>query len=285
LLRKALSEPLLHFLLLGLLLFLVYQMTTPGSNSGSERTIRIAEADIINLAQQFESVWLRLPNGDELNALIDNYIREEILYREAVALGLDQDDSVIKRRVLQKLEALTDDAGFIAPPGDEELNAFLLENTDRFAYPPLLDMQQVLFDPRRRGSSMNADIDAGLAALRAGADPATVGDSTMLPLAVRQVPLDRLAREFGDDFVSAVVALPPGSWEGPVQSGFGLHIVRVDSKTANQPAVLEDVRAQVERDWENARLIEAREEYYQQLRQSYVIQVESSLMEAMSTEP
>ena len=143
--------------------------------------------------------------------------------------------------------------------------------------PPVFSFEQVLFDPVGRGATLQADITAALAKLNAGADPATLGDSTMLPVRAVAMPLDRVAREYGDEFATALQTLPIRAWQAPVRSGFGIHIVRIDSKTDGRVATLEDVRAAVERDWENERRISARDAYYQDLLDDYEIQIDPDL--------
>jgi hypothetical protein len=206
---------------------------------------------------------------------VDTHIRNEILYREGVAMGLDRNDEVIKRRVLQKLEVFSEETSALGPPTHAELNAYLQKNAASYATPPIVDFQQVMFDPARRGAGLEADVDAAMTKLRGGADPVTLGDSTLLPNRSIAVSLDRLAREFGSDFADAVITLPVGSWQGPIRSGFGIHIVRIDNRIDEQAAVLADVRAAVERDWENERRTNTGEAFYQNLLQDYDVRIET----------
>jgi hypothetical protein len=275
LLRKLITEPLVHFLLLGLGLFLLYQLVAP--TSGVDRKVMVSDATVAMLAKRYQSVWMRPPTMEELQALVDNHVREEILYREGLALGLDRNDPVIQRRVVQKLDVLTEESSALSAPTDAELDAYLQANAERYAFPPMLSFEQVLFDPIKHGEALQADFDAALEKLTAGADPATLGDSTLLPARAVSMPLNQVARDYGDDFAAALETLSVGSWQGPVRSGFGVHIVRIESKSAGQAASLAEVRAAVERDWENARRIEGREAYYQGLLQDYVVQVDADM--------
>jgi len=275
LLRKLITEPLVHFLLLGLGLFVLYQLVAPAA--GVDRKIVVTDATVAMLAQRYQSVWMRPPTSEELQALVDNHIREEILYREGLALGLDRNDPVIQRRVLQKLDVLTEESSSLSAPTDAELDAYLQANAERYALPPMLSFEQVLFDPIRHGAKLEADFNAALTQLNAGADPATLGDSTLLPARAVFMPLDQVARDYGDDFAAALENLPVGSWQGPVRSGFGVHIVRIESKSAGEAPTLAAVRAAVERDWENARRIEGREAYYQGLLKNYEVQIDADL--------
>jgi hypothetical protein len=280
-LRKFLSEPLVHFALIGVALFVLYQGVSP--DSGTERKIVVTAQTVALLTERFSAVWMRQPTATELTNLIDTHIKEEILYREGVAMGLDRNDKVIQRRVLQKLEVLGEETSAMNPPTDAELREFLRINAARYAIPPTLDLQQIMFNPTRHGENLQAQLDTAMQKLRSGVDPATLGDRTLLPARTLAVSSIRLARDFGRDFVDAVLDLPVGSWQGPVQSGYGVHLVRVDNKTAEQPAKLADIRAAVERDWDNERRNKTGEAFYQNLLKDYDIQVEIDLPDAATS--
>ena len=273
--RKILSEPLLHFLLLGLALFILYQSVSP--KAGTDRTIVLTDATVSMLSQRYAAVWLRPPTAAELRGLVDSFIREEVLYRQGAAMGLDRDDPVIQRRVVQKLDVLSEETSSLTPPTEAELAVYLQKHAEAYERPPVFDYRQVMFDPVRHGASLQSDINAALAALNAGADPAGSGDSSLLPAVGTAVPLDRLVREYGDEFAASVAALPVGSWQGPVRSGFGVHLVRVDKRIEAQAVGLAEVRAAVERDWENERRKTTREAYYQDLLKTYEIRIEAAL--------
>ncbi|HLF30866.1 MAG TPA: peptidylprolyl isomerase [Xanthomonadales bacterium] len=276
--RRILSEPLLHFLLLGMALFVLYQAVSPGG--GSERAIVVNDATIAMLSQRYAAIWLRTPTPEELQVLVDNYIREEILYREGVAMGLDRNDPVIQRRVVQKLDVLSEESSSLTPPGEAELASYLRKNAGRYVRPAVFDYHQVMFDPSRHGASLEADFNAALAELNAGADPAAMGDASLLPAKAEAVPLDRVELEFGQEFAAAIQALPVGSWQGPVRSGFGVHIVRIDRKIEAQATSLTEVRAAVERDWEYERRETAREAFYQDALRNYDIRIEAGIPRA-----
>ncbi|MGH8035975.1 MAG: peptidyl-prolyl cis-trans isomerase, partial [Lysobacterales bacterium] len=229
---------------------------------------------------RYAAAWLRPPTPAELQGLVDNYIREEILYREGVAMGLDRDDPVIQRRVVQKLDVLSEETSSLTPPTDTDLADYLQKHAKEYERPPVFDYQQVMFDPVRHGARLEAEFKAALAALNAGADPAELGDSSLLPAEGTAVPLDWLAREYGNDFAEAIQALPVGLWQGPVRSGFGVHIVRIGKRIEAQAASLAAVRAEVERDWENDRRKSTREAYYQGLLKTYEILIEAGLPQA-----
>lgn len=277
-LRKLLAEPLLHFLLLGLGLFMLYRAVNPGS--AADRTIIVDDATVAMLAQRYASVWMRPPTPAELQGLVDTFIRDEVLYREGLALGLDRNDPVIQRRVLQKLEVLNEETDTSAPPTDAELQEYLRANAARHAVPPAFSFVQVLFDPARRGAGLETAVQDARVALDAGADPAGLGDRSLLPVYSDTVPLDRIARDYGPAFAQALAKLPAGSWQGPVRSDYGLHLVRISSSIAARAPTLAEVREAVERDWENDRRIKAREARYQELLQDYSIQLDADLAAA-----
>ena len=275
--RTAIREPLLHFVLIGLVLFLSFNVVSRGGH-GADRRIVIDEATVAAIVQRYQRVWLRPPTPSELSGLVDSEVREEILYREGMKMGLDRDDPIVRRRVLQKLDVLTEESAAQSAPSDADLEGYLETHAARYAQPPVVGFEQVMFDPVRHAGGVEADLAAALARLRAGADPGTVGDRSLLPASTAAMPTDLIARDYGEDFANAVLALPAGGWQGPVRSGYGLHLVRVLRNTPGRPATLAEVRAAVERDWENDRRIQANDAYYRRLRASYdvVIDVDAS---------
>ncbi|MEY2855610.1 MAG: hypothetical protein RL030_2742 [Pseudomonadota bacterium] len=269
--RALLREPLLHFLLIGLLLFLAYARLNPGGSALNE--ILVDEARIQDLARQFEATWGRPPRAPELRGLIDGYVEDEVLYREGVALGLDEDDLVIRRRVRQKLEVISEELSGDKAPTEADLDAWLNAHPDSFRQPSLISFEQVYFGTQGPDTQAARRIDATRTALNAGADPARQGQSTLLPRSGTRQGLDLVARSFGQEFASQLETLPTGSWQGPIASAFGLHLVRV---SAREPANLPDlaqVRQAVERDWEANRRRLAFEENYRRLRAQYDVQV------------
>jgi hypothetical protein len=272
-LRSFYKEPLFHFALIGVALFLLYRGVA--QDPGSERVIVVAEPAIAALAQRYNAVWMRPPTATELDALIAAHIKEEILYRQGVVLGLDRNDKVIQRRVLQKLEVLAEEANVIDPPSDEELTEYLGNHAERYAKPTALDFRQIVFDPTRYEADFDGVFDNALTKLRAGADPALFGSSTLLPATASDVSIERIAREFGNRFAEAVAELPVGIWQGPVESGFGVHIVLVEERVEGQDAMLSEVRTALERDWEGDRRSQAAETYYQSLLETYDVRIET----------
>jgi hypothetical protein len=274
--RKLFREPLLHFLVLGLALFLLFNVVS-GAKGGADRRIVVNDATVANIVQLYQGAWKRPLTSTELQGLIDSHVREEILFREGVAMGLDRDDPVIRRRVQQKLVVITEESAARPAPADAELEGYMNKHAERYGRPAIIGFDQVMFDPMRHGAGLDADLAAALARLRAGAKPDIIGDSTLLPATTATIPADLLARDYGDDFATSVIALPVGTWSGPVASGYGVHLVRVTSRTPGHPATLAEVRTAVERDWENDRRLLANEDYYNRARQKYDVLIDASL--------
>ena len=267
-------EPLVHFLLLGLLLFVLYAVL---GGSGSERSIRVDDKIVAGLTAKFETTWHRPPTQDELDALVDSYVRDEIFYREGIALGLDRDDPTIKRRVGQKFEVLAEESEAASPPTDEELEAWLNAHPDRYAEPALVTFEQVMIDPALRGTMADAALERARKALAGGTDPASIGASQMLPSRFDLFPLDLVERDLGPGFARALPKLSPGKWEGPVRSGYGIHLVKVDKLIPGRIPPLDQVRKAVARDFEADRRDKAADAAFRRLRQEYRIQRTAAL--------
>ena len=271
--RKLLREPLIHFLVLGAVLFLVFGLTAE-SDQPQERRIVVTSGQVEQLAGQFSRTLLRPPTPTELEGLVKEYVRGEIYYREAQAMGLGQDDPYVRNRLALKLEVLLDDLSAEAEPGDEELTRFLAAHTERFADPARLSFRQVYLNPGRYPDPA-AEAQRLLGLLRDGADPGALGDVSMLIPGLDAASPDEIARQFGGDFAEALEGLEPGGWVGPVRSPFGIHLVRVTQhQPARQPALAE-VRDAVLAEWRDQRRRAAKEQAYQRLRERYEVVMET----------
>ena len=273
--RAALREPLVHFLALGALLFLVFQWWG-GGGPGSSRIV-ITPGQIDALVVGFTRTWQRPPTERELKGLIDDYVREEIAVREAMAAGLDRDDTVIRRRLRQKLEFIAEDTIDATPATDAELEAWLDAHPDRFRTEPEVSLRQVYVSVDRRGESARADAEALLARLRAaGPDAAidTLGDRLMLPQELERVSRSDVERLFGERFADAVLEVEPGRWAGPIESGYGLHLVLVRDRVDGRLPSLDEVRPIVEREFMNDRRTRELDAMYDRLLERYRVTVE-----------
>jgi hypothetical protein len=228
-LKSILAEPLLHFLAIGAALFLYFHFSGGGSGPGSTRIV-VSPGQIAHLEAGFARTWSRPPSEMELKGLIDEWVREEIAVREAMAAGLDRDDTVMRRRLRQKLEFLIEDSAEAIPPTDEELKAWLARHADEYRTEPRVAFRQVFVSRERRGANAEADAAAILKRLTAagpGARIDDVGDATMLPTDFELAPMRDVDRAFGSGFTKQVDAMEPGHWNGPIRSGYGLHLVLV----------------------------------------------------------
>lgn len=274
--RKLYREPLLHFLALGFGLFLLFNIVS-GAKGGADRRVVVNDATVANIVRQHERALKRPLMPTELQGLIDSHVREEILFREGVAMGLDRDDLVIRRRVQQKMVVISEESAVRSAPTDAELQAYLSKHAERYRRPAVIGFDQVMLDPRRHGSALKADVAATLARLTAGAKPDTMGDSSLLPTTTPAIPTDLLARDYGDGFATSLATLPVGMWTGPVASGYGVHLVRITSWTPGHLATLDEVRPAVERDYESDRRLSASEDYYRKVQQKYDIVIDASI--------
>ncbi len=274
-LRAALREPLVHFLALGALLFLVFQWWG-GGGPGSSRIV-ITPGQIDSLVVGFTRTWQRPPTERELKGLIDDYVREEIAVREAMAAGLDRDDTIIRRRLRQKLEFIAEDTIDATPVNDAELQAWLDANPDTFRTEPEVSLRQVYVSVDRRGEAARRDATALLARLTAaGPDAAidTLGDRLMLPQELDGAPRSEVARLFGERFAEAVVGAETGRWVGPLESGYGLHLVLVRERVEGRLPALDEVRPVVEREFLNDRRTRELNAMYDRLLERYRVTVE-----------
>lgn len=239
------DEPLLHFVLLGAACFALYAWAGPAVDRAlSSRHIALGVDELLQLEASFEAQWRRPPTEAELAQLVESRVQEEILYREALALGLDDDDTIVRRRMAQKMQFLAEDVGAAREPSADELHAWFARHERDLAVPARLTFRQRYFSPDRRGGRARDDAAAAL-----GGDVESAGDPSMLPQYFADRTVEQLAKDFGPRFAEAVGALAPGAWRGPIESGFGWHLVFVDSVVAGRVPAFEEVEAEVRSAW------------------------------------
>jgi hypothetical protein len=267
---RFLREPLLHFFVFGGLIFMLF-VAVSGPDPEPLDTIVITPERIEQLTTGFQRVWQRPPSEAERRTLIDGFVREEIYYREALALGLDRNDTVVRRRLYQKMEFMTDSGADLLEPRPGELEAFLAGHEQTFRREPRLAFEQIFLGENPAPER----IEAALAALRA--DPATDaapwGERSLLPVQFALYGPDAINGVFGKGFFDQLAQIPPGAWAGPVESAYGVHLARISDSVAGRLPSLEEVRDAVLRDWKTARSLELREAYYARLRQRYVVKI------------
>jgi hypothetical protein len=271
-LPAVLREPLLHFLLLGGLLFVLFGVTRAPEQTDA-RQIRVTGAQIEQLSAQFSRTWMRPPTEEELDGLIERHIRGEVFYREALAMGLDHDDPYVRNRLGQKLEFLLDDLSADTAPSDETLTHYLQEYVERYQAPARVSFQQVYLNPDRH-PQLEADAARLLEQLRGGADPAALGDVSLLGQTFDDLSQPGIARQFGNAFAEALLDLEQGRWLGPIRSGLGAHLVQVSDRQPARLPTFAEVRPQVLRDWQDQQRREQKEQAYARLRDRYAITVE-----------
>lgn len=261
--RHLLREPLLHFLLLGLALFAFFEWRGGGAAAGR---VVVSAGQLQHLAAGVTRTFQREPTEAELKGLVDEYVKEELAVREAVAQGLDRDDPILRKRLRQKLEFLAEDAVEQAPPGEADLQAWLAAHPDALRGEPRLALRQVFLGPSGPGAAAAAErLLARLRAAGPKADTAGLGAPTTLPPELPPGPAREVALTFGEGFARAVEAAPTGEWTGPLTSTYGLHLVLVTERGDGAAAGLEAVRPLVLREVIAERRRQALAAMYQRL--------------------
>ena len=271
--QRLLREPLLHFFALGGVIFALYWAVSDPVPS-PVNTIVIGPERIEQLSQSYQAAWRRPPSADELDAIIEDAIREEVYYREAIALGLDTNDTIVRRRLRQKMEFLSDSGAGLLEPAAGELEAHLFANEARFRRGPRLAFEQIYLgedsDPKR--------VEQSLAVLQDNSevDPATLGVHSLMPGRLDLSSPETIDAVFGTGFFTQLADLSPGKWAGPVMSGFGLHLARVSESLPGRAPSLEEIHEIVLRDWKGTKARELRELHYARLLERYVVEIHSA---------
>jgi hypothetical protein len=269
-LGRLLREPLLHFLLLGGVLFVIFGRGGPEPPAGGAEIV-VTAADIERIAAGFSGTWQRPPSENELQGAIDDYIREEVLYRTGLSLGLDKDDTIVRRRIRQKMDFFLEDT--VGTPDAAELRAFFDVNADKFRVEPRISFRQVFLSSKR--SDPKADAEALLPQLVAsGPNAERGGDSLLLPEVFGLTPLSQIDAQFGEGFASELSKVERGHWVGPLKSAYGFHLVLVTAAQPTQLPPFEEVRDAVQREWFAARRAAVLDEQYQKLQTNYHVRVE-----------
>jgi PPIC-type PPIASE domain len=242
---RVIKEPLFSFMIVGGLIFAISAAVQPETPDTADNRIDVSDVVLDRLNTQFNAAWKRDPTSKEQQGLIDTYIREEVLVREALALSMDQSDAVIRRRLVQKMTFLMESASSGAQPSETELQTYFEANKDRYASDQKQSFEQVFL-----GAQVSkADAARALAALNAGTDPLSVGQPSLMPPALSQSPAQVVDATFGRGFFASLLSLSTGHWDGPVRSGYGYHLVRVTERPLATEPALADVKEQVIEDW------------------------------------
>jgi len=270
--KRWIKEPLFHFLLIGFAVFglnAVFASRREGGR-GSDREIVVTSGRMQSLEETFRRLWGRSPSADELQGLVNDYVREEALMREAIALGLDRDDAVVRRRLAQKMEFLSEDAASVMQPSEADLRAFMAAHPQDFAAEPRLTFSQIGLDPAKR-----ADVNALLLELNRGhAHLEALTSIRMLPVHVDTMERREVTAQFGPEFTAKLESLPLGTWVGPIPSGYGLHLVRLEAREPGHPQPFETVRDAVAREWSAAKRLEMKDAQIKDLLARYKVSIE-----------
>ncbi|MEW6143567.1 MAG: peptidylprolyl isomerase [Thermodesulfobacteriota bacterium] len=274
--KQLLREPLLHFLLIGLLLFGVYGYMHRG-NGGDESSNQIVLTmdDLRLMNSYFVSQWHRQPTPEEFRAMVEDRVREEVLYREALAMGLDKDDTIVKRRMAQKMQFLAEDVATAREPTTAELKAWYEKNTDAFALPSRISFRHLYFSPDLRSQSVHDDAVKALEEIAGEPEDsmlaASLADQFMFQDYYADRTTEQLAKEFGPQFATAVSKLEAGMWQGPVESGYGWHLVFVDSVIPGRIPAFEEIEPDVKTAWLGEQKQKTWEKAYREMRVKYEV--------------
>jgi hypothetical protein len=274
--KRWLREPLLHFLLIGALLFAIYSWMNRG-RMGIEPSKQIAVSldDLRVMEAYFESQWHRPPTAAEFQAMVEDKIREEVLYREGLAMGLDKDDTIVKRRMAQKVQFLAEDVAAAHEPSTAELKAWFDKNTQKFALPGRYSFRHIYFSPDKRGKTAQADAAEALTKVSGQPEDskvaASLGDNFMFQDYYGDRAPSAIAKEFGPQFAVSLEKLKPGSWQGPVESGYGWHLVFVDTVIPGRIPAFEEMEPDVKTAWLGEQKSTAWQKAYADMRAKYTV--------------
>jgi hypothetical protein len=264
-------EPLLHFLIIGAALFLVLGQGHP-SQTGSE--IFVSSEDMAHIAAGFSSTWQRPPSADELKGAVTDYVREEVLYRAGIDLGLDKDDTIVRRRVGQKMEFFIE--GSVGAPTENDLQQYVDQYPEKFRSEPRIAFRQIYISLKREDAKQDAE--ALLPKLVSeGPNAPDLGDAILLPETFELTPVSEIASHFGAEFADAVSAAPLNTWSGPIKSAYGYHLVLVTAQEPGRLPKLADARSAVQREWYAQALKSAVDAKYDELRKRYVVRIDDGI--------
>ena len=273
-LHLLLKEPIIPFLMVGAALFGLQAFWSPGGSQGSAEIV-VSDEQAATMVKAFVRTWQRPPSQEELQRLFDDHVRTEVLVREAMALGLDRNDTIVRRRLRQKMEFVNEGELKLSLASNQELQGHLMAHADRFRSEPLVSFEQVFLDPARRGDRLNRDAAAFKAQLNSkgqGLNASALGDPlAMIESRWSEERRSELVAQFGSTFTDALLEQPRGSWVGPIPSAYGMHLVRVSSVKPGALPPLEQVLDAVQRDWQADQRQDQQEELYRQLLEKYSV--------------
>lgn len=277
--RRIIKEPLLHFLIAGVVIFAAYSVMDRSPASEDKSSIEVGNGQLAQLFETFSRTWQRPPTETELNDLIDGYVKEEVFYREGLEMGLDQNDAIVRRRMQQKLEFLLEPSAEELSPTSDELVAYFKAHSGRYDQPAKLSFNQIFFNSRRPGDDRELAARTALASFVGRKDDASteaLGDATILPPGMDLTDTKEIAAVFGRDFVVGALSGTQGRWSGPFRSTYGVHLVYINRKIVASTPALPDVLQKVRSDWESDRRREIADNRYADMKSKYDIKVSGS---------
>lgn len=271
-----LKEPLLHFLVAGGLLFAVYNWLN--AEVGNEpHVVRITAAEVNWLRETWSRQWQRPPSEPELRGMVADYLKEVLLAREARELGLEENDTVVRRRLAQKMEFLLQDTAQLAEPPEEELYQFYNSRRELYVEPAHISFNQIFFKDETSAQQSLQELVTNKTAVH--------GDQTLLERDFARIDQQTLANLFGHEFAEVLFTLEPGQWHGPVTSAYGFHLVWINEQQVAQLRPFDEVRTQVLNDWYRSRQDVINEQYFAGLLEKYDVVVEESVKPLIGSLP
>jgi hypothetical protein len=276
---KIVREPLFHFLLAGVALFILFSAVNRGQAGpgASDSEIVVSEGRIYSFTQKFMKVWQRPPNSQELEGLIQGYVREEIYYREALSMGLDVGDEIVRRRMAQKLEFISEDIASLQEPTDAELRTYFESHKEKFRREAVVTFQHVYLNSDKRGESTLKDADSLLAKLRergGSSEYAEMSDPSMLSTEFSSTTQREVASLFGEEFTTGLLSQTLSQWSGPIESAYGLHLVFVSDRIDGEIPPFDEVSNIVVREWTSVKKKETKDLFYDSLLKRYKVTIE-----------
>ena len=266
-------------MVIGAAIYLSYGVFADPAPEANDKTIVVRAGEVEWMQTSWQKTWKRPPTDKEMDGLIQQYIRETVLYREALTMGLNQHDGVIRRRLAQKMEFLAKDLVALTPPSEEELQAYFTLHQDRYQEPARYTFTQVFIDPDKRGDATLADAEKIKATLIAQGDAienaGALGDGFMLQNYYPETDPSEIQKYFGSGFTESLLELAPGEWHGPVLSGYGVHLVYVSHISEPPAPVFAEMHERVTQDWKTDKGEDLNEKFYASLRDRYTIVIET----------
>ncbi len=284
-----LKKPIIRILGFGTLLAVVLLIVLgPKMNSSTERRLVIGEDDFAHVLATWQKTWQRPPSRQELNQILNSYVRDEVLYQEAIKQELDKNNAMVKRSLIMQMTMLAESQAEQQAITEEDIQAYYALRQDQYQQEARISFVQLYFSKEKRGESAEADVKKAIRELnRREDDPTTVsgsGDIIMLESKYEQQLESQIDKHFGEGFAKQLVALPEGTWSGPVASSYGWHAVYITDKQEGQARPLEAVKAEIIREMEYEEKEAAKEQFFTELMQQYNIVYEGEVKKFMDAQ-